>query len=259
MGLEVATTIGGLNANNPLGTDQKSTADDHLRLIKSCLKNTFPNMNGVTTATPDELNTLVGMTGTVAAQLAGKATAGALSTSGITGAAASGTNSDITGFANAVTGITATAGDNTSKLATTAFVLANQVVVADATTATKGKLALSTNAEVQAGTDAVKAVTPASLKAAVLGIGQAWSNVTGSRNIGGTFNNGTGRAIQVSVYTTGSTSTYASLTIGGVLVATALGDTTNGATSSTLSAIVPPGANYSVTGTRTLSNWAELS
>lgn len=39
MGLETATTIAGLNANWPLGTDPKSQGDDHLRLIKSVLQN----------------------------------------------------------------------------------------------------------------------------------------------------------------------------------------------------------------------------
>ena len=52
MGLEVATYINGLVATNPQGTDQKSSADDHLRLIKSALKATFPNLDSPVTATP---------------------------------------------------------------------------------------------------------------------------------------------------------------------------------------------------------------
>lgn len=43
MGLESATYVSGLDASNPLGTDLKSQGDDHLRLIKSTLKATFPN------------------------------------------------------------------------------------------------------------------------------------------------------------------------------------------------------------------------
>lgn len=43
MGLESATYITALDASNPLGTDLKSQGDDHLRLIKSVLKATFPN------------------------------------------------------------------------------------------------------------------------------------------------------------------------------------------------------------------------
>lgn len=41
---------------NPFGTDPKSQGDDHLRGIKNVLKNTFPNVTGVVTATQDDLN-----------------------------------------------------------------------------------------------------------------------------------------------------------------------------------------------------------
>lgn len=45
MGLEVATFVNDLNTANPVGgTDQKAQGDDHLRLIKTVLKNTFPGM-----------------------------------------------------------------------------------------------------------------------------------------------------------------------------------------------------------------------
>ncbi len=43
MGLESATTIQGLDASNPTGSDQKAQGDDHLRLIKAVLKSSFPN------------------------------------------------------------------------------------------------------------------------------------------------------------------------------------------------------------------------
>ena len=39
MGLETGNTINDLNENWPLGTDPKSQGDDHIRLIKSVLKN----------------------------------------------------------------------------------------------------------------------------------------------------------------------------------------------------------------------------
>ena len=56
MPIESATYISDLNASNPPGTDQLSTADDHLRLVKSTLKATFPNVTGVETATQANLN-----------------------------------------------------------------------------------------------------------------------------------------------------------------------------------------------------------
>ena len=43
MGIETATFISDLVTTNPVATDQVSTADDHLRLIKSVLQSTFPD------------------------------------------------------------------------------------------------------------------------------------------------------------------------------------------------------------------------
>ena len=66
MALESATYIDGLVATNPVSTDPLSSADDHMRLIKATLKNTFPNITGAVTADKDEINTLDGYTGTTA-------------------------------------------------------------------------------------------------------------------------------------------------------------------------------------------------
>jgi len=74
MGLETATYISGLNASNPVhATDQVGEGDDHIRLIKSTLLNTFPNVTGAMTASHTELNLLDGVaskTGTGALVLA---------------------------------------------------------------------------------------------------------------------------------------------------------------------------------------------
>jgi len=43
MALETGTYISDLTATNPTATDPKSEGDDHLRLIKSTIKATFPN------------------------------------------------------------------------------------------------------------------------------------------------------------------------------------------------------------------------
>src|SRR5690606_7431948 len=64
MGLETATYISGLNPSNPVhATDPVSQGDDHLRLIKATLLNTFPNITGAMTASHTELNLLDGVTG----------------------------------------------------------------------------------------------------------------------------------------------------------------------------------------------------
>lgn len=55
-GLETGTYIDDLVTTNPTSSDSATQGDDHLRLIKSVLKATFPNIDGPVTATEDELN-----------------------------------------------------------------------------------------------------------------------------------------------------------------------------------------------------------
>lgn len=62
MPLESATYINGLNASNPTGADTKAEGDDHIRLIKSAVKATLPNLTGAVTADQTELNILDGAT-----------------------------------------------------------------------------------------------------------------------------------------------------------------------------------------------------
>jgi hypothetical protein len=63
MALENATFINGLNASNPLSTDNVSQADDHIRLIKTTVKATFPNVTGAVTKTHAEINDLLEKSG----------------------------------------------------------------------------------------------------------------------------------------------------------------------------------------------------
>lgn len=57
MPLESATYISDLNVGNPASTDSVAQADDHIRLIKAAIKQTFPNITGPVTATQAALNT----------------------------------------------------------------------------------------------------------------------------------------------------------------------------------------------------------
>ncbi len=50
MPLETSTYIVSLVTSNPDGADQRSTADDHIRLIKAALKRTFPMLDGAVSA-----------------------------------------------------------------------------------------------------------------------------------------------------------------------------------------------------------------
>lgn len=56
MALETASYINNLVATNPLGSDPLADADGHIRLIKSTLQATFPNISGPVTATQAALN-----------------------------------------------------------------------------------------------------------------------------------------------------------------------------------------------------------
>lgn len=106
MALETGSFTSDLVITNPTGADAKSTADDHLRLIKTVIKNTWANITGAVTATHTELNRLVGITSNVQSQLDAKA---ALASPALTGTP---------------TAPTATLGTNTTQLATTAFTAA---------------------------------------------------------------------------------------------------------------------------------------
>jgi hypothetical protein len=55
-GLETGTYISDLVTTNPTGSDNYATADDHLRLLKTTIKNTFPNINNAVTKTDEQLN-----------------------------------------------------------------------------------------------------------------------------------------------------------------------------------------------------------
>ena len=58
MSLENPTYIDGLVVTNPTSSDPVSQGDDHLKLIKSTLKNTFPNVTNAVTTTHTEINQL---------------------------------------------------------------------------------------------------------------------------------------------------------------------------------------------------------
>lgn len=98
MALETGTYISDLVATNPGASDPKSQGDDHLKLLKSTIKASFPNVTGPVTATQAEINSVTGK-----APLNSPA------------------------FTGTPTAPTATAGTNTTQLATTAFVTSMSV------------------------------------------------------------------------------------------------------------------------------------
>ncbi len=56
MGLEAAEFIDELVVSNPTATDPKSQGDDHLRVIKKALQQSFPNISGEVSATDLEID-----------------------------------------------------------------------------------------------------------------------------------------------------------------------------------------------------------
>lgn len=93
----------------------------------------------------------------------------------------------------------------------------------------------------------------------VVGLGQTWQNLTGSRSLGTTYTNTTGRPIMVNITPAQGSGGRGDMIVGGVVVGSYASNSTG--YSSTLSAIVPHGATYRYTvtsGTQTLSSWAEL-
>ena len=72
MGIESATYINQLDATNPTASDPKSQGDDHIRLVKSAVKASFPNVTGAVNPTQTELNYVVGVTSAIQTQLNAK-------------------------------------------------------------------------------------------------------------------------------------------------------------------------------------------
>lgn len=72
MSVETASFPAQLNTAWPLASDFISEGDDHIRLAKTVLKTTFPNVSGAVNASHTEVNYLVGVTSSVQAQIDGK-------------------------------------------------------------------------------------------------------------------------------------------------------------------------------------------
>ena len=109
MPLETGTTISDLDSSYPLGSDNTAQGDDHLRLIKAILKAQFPGVGGTgfasaITATETELNYVSGVTSGIQAQINTKAPLSSPS------------------FTDTPTAPTPSVGDDSTKLATTAYV-----------------------------------------------------------------------------------------------------------------------------------------
>lgn len=96
-----------------------------------------------------------------------------------------------------------------------------------------------------------------------LGVGQTWQNVTGSRALGTTYTNSTGRPIMIMVFVTSAASYgFIQCSFNGAATTTVGGTGWIGSASNFqggVTLIIPAGQTYNVTVTSgSLSNWMEL-
>jgi|TARA_R110000764_G_scaffold51606_1_gene112758 hypothetical protein len=112
MGLETGTYISDLNSSNPVAGDPVNEGDDHLRLVKSTVKATFPSITGAVSATHTELNLLDGVTANTAELNYVDVTA--LGTAEASKAVTVDASKDSTGIRNLTVSGTLTIGSNTA-------------------------------------------------------------------------------------------------------------------------------------------------
>ena len=84
MPIESASFVSQLTSTNPVAGDNYSDTDDHLRMIKACIRATWPNMTAIAcTPTTVEFNYLTGLTGPIQTQFSGKASLTGATFSGV--------------------------------------------------------------------------------------------------------------------------------------------------------------------------------
>lgn len=195
MSLETATYINQLDAANPLGSDPIASGDDHIRLLKSTIKATFPNITGVVSKTHTEINTAVDQAAAALPKAGGTLT-GPLVLSGDPSAALNPATKQYTdaGDAAAVASAASSAASlyptkaGSGATGTWAInISGNAATATSATTATT-----AANGGVTSVNGATGAVT-----VNTLGNGQTWQDLTSSRVMNTSYQNTTGRPISV--------------------------------------------------------------
>ena len=292
MALETATYISDLVSTNPTSSDNMSQGDDHLRLLKSTIKATFPNVSGAVTPTHVELNYVDGVTSAIQTQLDTKAP---LANPTFTGTVVLPSTTSVgnvsateIGYLDGVTSAIQTQLDgkaasshthlaaNITDLGSLATLNAVGTAQISDNAVTGAKIALGSDAQGDImyynGTDWARlgagtagqvlktngaAANPEwTTLAAASGIGDSQSWQTPARSNGTSYQNTTGKPIQVVITgsTNGSTNPVEVSTNNStwVTIASVTSDRVS------VSFIVPNGHYYRANSSVTIHNWAEL-
>lgn len=148
-----------------------------------------------------------------------------------------------------------------TRLATLTGGLVPATQLPSATTSVQGAVILNNTLTSTSTTQALTSAQGKMLNDQAFGVGQTWQNVTGSRSLGTTYTNTTGRPISVSIDVVGSSSGVDGIraVVGGVTVSELLNIAENHY--SQLTFIVPIGQSYSAQQTQStinLTKWTEL-
>jgi hypothetical protein len=146
--------------------------------------------------------------------------------------------------------------DNTTKLATTAFVQGN--IAPAATETVSGRAEIATVAEVRAWTDNTRMVTPLGLASASIGMSQPWTNVAGVRSINTNYINSTGKPKYVTVVVVGTGAAQGHIYVGGLTLCANITIAVNA--TNQFSFIVPTSDYYNIALTAgSVNSWLELT
>jgi hypothetical protein len=250
VGLETGTYISDLVVTNPTGSDGKDKGDDHLRLLKSTIKATFPNVNGAVNPTPTEFNYLVGVTSLIQNQFgakgakAGDTWTGTHNFSGATAVTVptkspldNSTNASSTAYVDAAVTSAAVSGAGTlSSTSTTSLLIAN---------ASKS-FTTQTGKAYQGGYQFVSMISAANPANYMVGTVTSYTSVTGAMVVNVTQSGGSGTYADWNISVCGAPGAV------GTLAATTQQTLTDGATVNWDFSLGRIGA-WTIAGNRTLA------
>lgn len=231
--------ITNLVPSNPPGTDDPVQIDDHMRGVKNVQVNTFPNLNGAVLCTPEALNQIA-----LGEITLNKPTVGTRFIKGQTNEV----NRNTLYISDAAPETGANAGSNfqIESYADNGTFLRSPLIINRAAGHATFSNNLSCGGLLYQGGEL----------AASIGVGQAWQNMSGLRDINIIYTNDTGRPIKVSIVLTFTANTGADIYINGLSRARIYSPV--GGANFTISEVIPAGNTYNCVTDAALFSWHEL-